>query len=100
MENPTTPTPTPAPQTFPIDAPLFDAGEDTGQQADADGSPSEHSGDDDSTSDGGDPGRVEIGEPVREDDRTVRAVEGEASLPDEDEAANVDPDPDPSSERH
>ena len=100
MVNPTTPTPTPAPKTFPIDAPLSDAADDTAQRADADGSTSQDGGDADATIDDDAAGGVEIGEPVPEKDRTVRAVQGEEQLPSEDHAASVDPDPDPSSERH
>jgi hypothetical protein len=86
-----------------MDSPQSDDSEYTGQQADAEDS--QLPGHDDATIDDGDPDSVEIGDPVPEEDRTVRALEGEeALLGDEllgdDEETGVDPDPDPSSQRH
>jgi hypothetical protein len=49
--------------------------------------------------DDGTPGGVEIGDPVPEKDRTVRAVERKGLFPDGDDT-RVDPDPNPADERH
>ena len=100
MSSPIEPTPTPAtsPPTFPIDSQPLDAGEDSNQFADADDS-TPRNDDDDSIEDGA-PDSVEIGDPVPEEDRTVRADQSEEALPGDDDTTNVDPDPDPSQERH
>ena len=100
MTNPTTTTPTPqtSPKPFPNDATLPE-GENAGQQADADNSPSRRPKDDDATIEDGAPDGVEIGEPIPEEKRTVRATAGEEQLEDE-EQTGVDPDPDPSTGRH
>jgi hypothetical protein len=94
MTNPTTRTPASPPGTLPPGAPHYD-GAETSRRA---GPGSRPRPEDDDTTIDGETDRVEIGDPVPEKDRTVRAVESEGLIPGEDQA-NVDPDPDPSDER-
>jgi hypothetical protein len=100
MANPTTTSPDPQPKPLPIDNSPPDLSQDHRRQADAD-SPGGAREDENTTIEDGDPGQVEIGDPVPEKDRTVRAA-GEEQLPvdEDDPSVSVDPDPDPSTQRH
>lgn len=101
MPRPTEPTPpmSPTPPSFPLDSQPTEDGDDTLQQADAD-ELGTLDADDEPPVDETDADGVEIGEPVPEDDRTVRADQSEETSGDDDDETSVDPDPDPSTERH
>jgi hypothetical protein len=99
MPNPQTPTSTPG-QTTPKD-PLIvvDDSRLTQNQADSSGSQSQEIGGDDREDDPN-ADTVEIGDPVPENERTVRAETGEdEDMPSGANGETVDPDRDPSSER-
>lgn len=98
MTNPTSTTPTPPRKARPIDESPPDREADRSQQAAGDDSAQQRPTGAGTTTQDRNPGRVEIGEPVPEEDRTVRAGEAELPVDEDDPDLAIDPDPDPDSD--